>query len=390
MTFIAAIGQAQATDAREAGMQAAYQALNGVGTVSPALGLLIVPQRYDHQQVINGAGSILSNIPLIGFSVSAGLSKNGANSQTIIVALLAGDSLQAETHWFPEFSQSSASTLARIKQLIDHEQHSFRHVLAFAEGLDGRADLHGFCNQLPEGLSLFGGLASGDMLSENSFQIAGLQSGSGALATAFLRGNFQIGSGHGHGWIAAGNQFTVTRANGYRLEQLDGKPVTEAYAQVFGESPAAWTQAPLNTLSRIYPLGLEEPSSPDLTIQAPICIHGDGSMQMTASITEGSRAYLMIGSTAGCLEAAQKAAQKALLELGEARPVFALVLVDSAWQAHLQAQPGAEFRVIQDVLGAKVQVAVGYIHGQIVPPGENNSRARLLNQEILVVVFGEK
>ena len=390
MTFIAAIGQAQVTDAREAGMQAAYQALNGVGTVSPTLSLLIVPHRYDPQQVINGAASILSNIPLIGFSVSSGLSTPSSHSQAVSLALLAGDSLQAETQWFPNFSQTSAEAVSQIGKLSGDEQRPVNGVLAFAEGLNLPADMHAFCEKLPEGLPLFGCLSSGDMLNEKSFQIAGMQSGSGALAAAFLRGDFKIGIGHGHGWIAAGNHFVVTRSDGFKLQELDGKPVSEVFSQVFGQTTQAWTQAPLNTLSRIYPLGFEEQPTDELSIHAPIRINQDGSSQMSSHLREGSVAYLMVGSPASCLEAARQAAKKALAELGDSKPVFALVLVDNAWQTLLQAQPGYEIQLIQEIIGADVPIAGGYTHGQIVPPDGNNTRPRFLNQQILVAVFGDR
>ena len=69
-----------------------------------------------------GPSSLLANVPLIGFSVSAGLTQAGANSHSVIVAMLAGDSLQAETHWFPSYSQASAETATRISQLLGYEQ----------------------------------------------------------------------------------------------------------------------------------------------------------------------------------------------------------------------------------------------------------------------------
>jgi len=72
MTLTAAVGHAQALDAREAGMQATHQALNGLGTVSPSLGIIIAPYRYDPQQVINGASSLLANIPVIGSACRPG------------------------------------------------------------------------------------------------------------------------------------------------------------------------------------------------------------------------------------------------------------------------------------------------------------------------------
>ena len=389
MTFIAAIGQAQVTDAREAGMQAAYQALNGVGTVSPTLSLLIVPHRYDPQQVINGAASILSNIPLIGFSISSGLSTPSSHSLAVSLALLAGDSLQAETQWFPNFSQTSAEAVSQIGKLIGYEQRSVNGILAFAEGLNPPTDMHAFCKKLPEGLPLFGCLSSGDMMNERSFQIAGMQSGSGGLATAFLRGDFKIGIGHGHGWIAAGNHFVVTRSDGFKLQELDGKPISEVFSQVFGQTTQAWTQAPLNTLSRIYPLGFEEQSTDELSIHAPIRINQDGSSQMSSHLREGSVAYLMVGSPANCEKAARQAAQQALLELGDSKPVFALVLVDAAWQMLLQAQPGKEMQAVQEVLGAEIPIAGGYTHGQILPPLAINERSRFLNQHIMVAVFSE-
>ena len=114
MTLTAAVGYAQALDAREAGMQATHQALNGLGATSPSIGIVIVPHRYDPQQVINGASTLLANVPLIGLSVSAGLTQNGVNSHSVMVAMLAGSDLQTETHWFPSYSQASAETAARI------------------------------------------------------------------------------------------------------------------------------------------------------------------------------------------------------------------------------------------------------------------------------------
>ena len=390
MTFIAAVGQAQYTDAREAGMQAAYQALNGVGTITPVLGLLIVPHRYDPQQVINGAASILSNIPLIGFSVSSGLSKTGSHSQAVILALLAGDNFQAETHWFSAFNQSGTEAVSGINQLTGHEQRPVDYVMAFAEGLSDPADMDAFCANLPEGLPMLGCLSSGDLSGENSFQIAGMQSGTGNLSTAFLRGNLVIGSGYGHGWHPTGNRLVVTRSEGFKLIELDHKPSAEVYSQIFGQTMQAWTQPPLNTLSRIYPFGVEGQDAEDLIIHAPIRVNEDGSLRMNSRLREGSSAFLMVGSPADCLVAARQAAIKALGELGDSKPVFALVLVDNAWQVLLQAQPGHEIQVIQDVLGAGVPIAGGYTHGLIVPPAGKELNARFLNQHILVAVFGEK
>jgi len=108
MTIVAGVGQAQALDAREAGLQAAHQALNQLGTFSPTLGIVIAPHRFDAQSVATGVTSLLANIPLIGFSTSSGLTRTGMQPNSVIVAFIGGDEIQAESHWFPAYSQAGA------------------------------------------------------------------------------------------------------------------------------------------------------------------------------------------------------------------------------------------------------------------------------------------
>lgn len=386
MTLFAAIGQAETMDARHAGIQAVYQALNDLGPATPSLCLIITPHRYDPHLVTTGVASVLSSVPMLGFSVSSGLSSAGMHSQSIHVALLAGDSLQAETHWFPSYSQSSTETATRISQLLGYEQRPADNVLVFSDGLN--ADTEEFCANLPAGLPVFGGLSSGSMLGQGTFQIAGVQSGSGGLAAAFLRGNYKLGIGYGHGWHPVGSQFRVTRSRGFWLRTLNGRPASETYAQLFGRTNHEWVIPPLNTLSRIYPLGFEQEPGPELLLRAPVRVEADGSLRMNAALRDGTDAYLMLGSPADCREAARQAARQALEGLGKVRPVFALILVDIAWQMLLQAQPGIEIQAVQDVLGADVPIAGGYTTGQILPPDGKDAHPRFLNQHILVAVFG--
>lgn len=388
MTFIAAIGQADAMDARQAGLQAASQALNGLGKVTPTLCLIIVPHRYDPQLVISGAASVLANVPMIGFSVSSGLTHDGVYSHSVLIAMLGGDSLQAETHWFPSYSQSSTETATRIVQLLGYEQRPAKNVLVFADGLN--ADTEAFCRNLPAGLPMLGGLASGSLLNANSFLIAGMQSGSGGLVAAFLRGDYKMGSGYGHGWHAVGDHFRVTRSRGFWLRTLDGRPVSEIYAQLFGKPSREWFVHPLNSMCRMYPLGFEQDYTDELLVRAPIRVEADGSLRMNSYLRDGSDAYLMVGSPADCQAAARQAAKQALKELGGSKPVFALVLVDMAWQMLLQSQPGREISAVREAIGENIPILGGYTLGQITPPQGKTSYPKFLNQHILVAIFSDR
>lgn len=388
MTIIAAVGHALGLDAREAGLQAAHQALSELGSIAPTLGIIVAPHRFDPHLVASGVASLLSNIPLIGFSSSESLTKEGLHSHAVVVAFIGGENIQAESHWFPAYSQASAETAMRIMQLLGYEQQRpAEAVFIFSDGLNGNTEE--FCGGLPANLPIIGGLSSGDPQSQNSYQIAGTQSGPGAMAAAFLRGNIKMGVGYGHGWHPVGSRFRVTRSRGFWVRTLDGRPASESYARMFGKPAREWSFPPLNYLTRIYPLGFEQADTDQLLVRSPVRVEADGSFRMNAILRDGSDGYLLIGSPADCYKATKQATEDALNTIGHAKPVLALVMVDSAWQTLLEARPGSEIEAIQEVIGENVPIVGGYTLGQIVPAGENDEHPKFLNQHIVVVLFTE-
>jgi hypothetical protein len=236
-------------------------------------------------------------------------------------------------------------------------------------------------------LSITGGLSSGNPHTGITSQIAGIQAGSGSLAAALIEGNLKIGVGSDHGWRPVGSQFRVTRSRGFWIRTLDGRPASEAYSQLFGYPARDWGFPPLNYLVRLYPLGIDQ--GQDLQIRSPLRVEADGSFRMNAPIRDGVDAYLLTGSPATCLEAAQRAAQKARLSLEGAKPKLALILADISWQMLLKAHAGAEVRAVQDILGADIPIIGGYTLGQVTP-GKDEAPPDFLNQHITVVVFGEE
>lgn len=390
MTVLAGVGVAQALDGREAGLQAAHQALNRLGVGTPSLALVISSSQYQAREVMSGAISLLGDAPMIGFSTPAVLTNAGVHPHAVTVALLGGD-FQAESHWFSGYAQSGRETAHRLLQLASGNKGN-QVLLCFADGFNGDAEQ--FCAALqPTALTVAGGLSSGDLHSGNTYQMAGNQTGTGSLAAALLRGNIRIGVGHAHGWDPVGSQFRVTRSRGFWLRTLDGRPASEAYADLFGHQARDWAFPPLNYLARLYPLGVEQ--GEELVVRSPIRVEADGSFRMNTTIRDGLDAYLLVGSRAACMKAATQAVQQALLSLGNAKPALVLILADIAWQMLLESNPGTEVSAIQDVLGPDVPIAGGYTLGQIVPTADSRSSGaevlppRFLNQHIVVVAFAE-
>jgi hypothetical protein len=256
-------------------------------------------------------------------------------------------------------------------------------ILFFADGFNGDADQ--LCSSLPNGDVIFAGaLSSGDLHTGHSYQMAGPQTGAGALAATILRGDLNLGLGFAHGWNPVGSHFRITRSRGFWLRTLDGRPASETYAQLFGHPAREWAFPPLSHLARLYPLGIEQ--GDQMVVRSPIRVEADGSFRMNAPVRDGVDAFLLVGSRALCEEAAQQAAQQALQQLNGRKPEFALVLVDIAWEMLLKSHPGAEITAVQDILGRDVPIAGAYTLGQIAP-GMNSGPAQLLNQHIIVIAF---
>ena len=181
MTLTASIGQAQALNGREAGLQATHQALNKLGSSAPGFGFVIASHQYQAREVVSGISSLLGDTPVIGFSSSVCLADDGLHPNSVLVGLLAGD-LQAETRWLPGYAQSGRDTGMQLSQQIA-AQPDTHAVFFFADGFNGDADQ--LCNSLSAGSTrLVGGLSSGDLHTGHSYQIAGPQNGTGALSAA--------------------------------------------------------------------------------------------------------------------------------------------------------------------------------------------------------------
>lgn len=383
MTLIATVGKARALDGREAGMQAAHQALNALGTNAPVLGIVITSYLFDAQQVINGVASLIGNTPVIGFSTPAGFTQDGLEPHSVILALLAGSDVRAGVSWLAGYTQGSREVAQELVELLS--QRPQQSALIFADGFN--ADAEQLCTSLPPETRLAGALSSGDLHTGNAYQIGNNLFGAGGLALARFEGNLRMGVGSGHGWQAVGSHFRVTRSRGFWVRTLDGRPASETYAHLFGYPARDWAFPPLDHMTRLYPLGLEQADG-KLLLRSPLRVEADGSFRMNASVADGRDAFLLVGSLSACQAAAADAAQQALSSLDGARPVMALVLADVAWQMLFEAQPGADVAAVRDVLGPRVPIAGGYTLGQIVPGGAY-APPQFLNQHMVVILFGE-
>jgi len=387
MPTIAAVGQSFALDGREACIQAIEEARQKILHEADqiALAFIFASREYHLQGILSGASAQLRTTPLFGFSTEGQLTASGLHQRSIVVALLAGDEVSAQAHWWPDFSQDSRAKIQEMGEAFELVRPARPESLLLinADGIHGNSE--SLCNMLPQGnYAVVGALIGGNDRQRSAFQIGGLAAGEHGMSAAMLQGNIKAGVGLAHGWQPIGKYFHISRTEDLWIRKLDGLPASETYAALFGQQPREWAFPPLNRLIRLYPLGLENEGEA-LKVSSPLLVEVDGSFRMTSHIKEGTTGHLLVGSTASCLEAARQAAQQALAALGTARPILALVFADIAWKMLFETQPGNEIAPIREVIGPHIPIAGGYTLGQI---HTTSSGAEVVNQHIEIILLG--
>jgi hypothetical protein len=375
MTLTASVAQAQALDGREAALQAAHHALNHHGPAVPGLAIVIASYQYQAREVASGIAGLLGDTPVIGFSTPAGLTSKGQHPHSVVVALLSGD-FQAEAHWLPGYAQSSRETAGRLLNLAGTPAGP-QSLLFFADGFNGDAEQ--LCNSLgATETRVFGALSSGDLHTGNTYQISGNQTGSGALAAAFLRGRIRMGIGSSHGWDRSAASSGDT-SRGFWLRTLDGPAGFRSRAPV--RLPAGLGLPPLSHLARLYPLKVEQGDS--LVVRADHV----GGWQFPHK-QDGARWDRCVHGGRPGFVRRQQGGSAGAAGAGRDQAGLCACVGGVAWQMLLKADPGAEISAVQDILGPNVAVAGGYTLGQITP--QEGQAPGFLNQHMLVAVFGEE
>lgn len=401
MTLSASIGHSSAADAREAGKQAAAQALEGLsaapaagtrahrppaGRAAPVFAWLMASDAYPAADVLAGVAEVLGNLPLVGFSTSRELVASGRVRRSVVLALLGGTDVHARHGWGSDFAQHPRDCLQNVLRSLHPDPANGELLLLAADGISGGADL--LAQDLsPLGFPVAGCLSGGEVWRGRTYQMSGRNSGSGGLAAAVLSGDIVVGQGAAHGWQPVGSLARITRVHQDWVRTIDDQPASEFYARLFGAPASAWARMPLNDLVRIYPLGVQEPEG--LTLRSPLRMEADGSLRMNAAVAEGRRIEVMVGSPDRCRQAAGDAARQALQALGPTRPRLALVLADAAWHTLLELEPQAEVEAVRQVIGPNVPLCGGYTFGQLTRP-RPDAPVSFLNQHLLVLLFGSR
>jgi hypothetical protein len=387
MAVQATIGQASALDGRDACIQAVRDALLGVDSAANSIAFVFASHEYDPQAVLMGARSQLGNAAMIGLSTTGEITKEGSQNRSVTVALLTGKEIQAKADWLPASPEQNEQALKDlINNLAGDIQPDDANLMLVADGLNAEGGRSFDGLSIGEG-AIFGCLAGADLPNGVTTQFGGSKAGTGGIASALISG-VKIGVGVAHGWQPTGASFEITLAEDHLLRTLDGQPASESYARLLGYEAHEWGLPPLNTLVRLYPLGIDSDNGSPIDVISPMWVEADGSLRMNAAVKDGRVGHLLVGSREKCVDAARLATFEALSSFGSGKVALVLIFADVSWKMLLEGQPGSEVQAVREIIGRDTPIAGGYTFGQIVRHAESDE-VNFLSQHIEVVVIGE-
>ncbi len=167
-----------------------------------------------------------------------------------------------------------------------------RAVFVLSDGLNvnGSRLATEFNDALPEGVTVTGGLAGDGTAFEQTWVLVDDKPVSQHITAVGLYGDsVQVGFGCQGGWDTFGPERLITRAEGNKLYELDGKPALDVYKRYLGD-----LAQDLPGTGLLFPLAIQpEPGAPELVRTILAVDEDEHSLTFAGDVPEGSRARLM-------------------------------------------------------------------------------------------------
>ncbi|MBN2870040.1 MAG: response regulator [Campylobacterales bacterium] len=231
------------------------------------------------------------------------------------------------------------STRLKVVEIADREpfemgamvartliEDATRCVIMFADGLkiNGDALLRGFASANPKAVPLAGGM-SGDLgRFEKCYTVCAdsVREGS-AVAVALQSETLQVMQHYNLGWKGVGLPMQITRSEGNRVWEIDGRSVVEVYRTFLGDEVVARFPASATEFPLVLEAGIP-------VARAMISVLEDGSALFAGDVPEGSRVRFGVGSPSliertvqsGCAEVERGSAESVFVYSCSGRKAF--------------------------------------------------------------------
>ena len=372
------VGISHHRNPRQAGYEAAQQALNIANITKPDFILLFSTVGYSPRTLLDSVRSTLGYAPLIGCSGEGVIVQGEADESNFSVAVMVVQSAQIRLSYgaVPGLSQDSAVVGNRVGQFL--AQHDSSDAIAnflFADGIScdfdqlisALEDQFNRANQVP----LLGGLSADNYAMTRTYQYCDDTILTDGVVWATLAGKAQVAWSISHGCVPLGNKYTVTRSQNNQIFELDHQPALEILRQyLLDEELENWELA-LRNLG----LGLKSQDAfqnfDAFFVRSMIARNLEtGSITIPTEISAGTDVWMMRRDQGKTQAGIHKIAAELLEALGESTPQFVIQLECAGRVGDTQKR--ALLATLQSAIGPTVPWIGFYPYGGIGPLNGQN------------------
>lgn len=382
-------------DSHNAGREAALAALKDAGIDEAHIAIVISSSIFDQAAMLRGVREVLKETPVVGCTSAGAITGDGVHEQSVAVLVLRSD----EATFVPIKIEGIGANMHEAgvkfaKAMQEGGGAQSRMAFMFSDALSGNGTelVRGILKVMGSSFRLAGGAAGDDLNFKKTWQFYGDEALTDAVVGFGIVGELPIEVGADHGWQPIGNPRKVTKAEGTKLIELDGKPAFSIYQDYFGARASDFKKA-LSLAAVSYPLGMKSPGSGEqIMIRAPLAVADDGSITCGAEVVEGAEIFLMIGTLSGVLWSAEQTAKSLMGSVSSGRRL--VFVSDCVARKILLGERGREEIALLKTIGGPSSVIFGfYSYGQIAPlkpPAQNISTCDpgFYEQSISLAVLG--
>lgn len=397
MAFWTGVGSSkQIQDAHAAGVEAATLAIKNSKQDKVDLAVIVASPQYDQEAMLKGVREAVGGAPVVGCTNAGAITSEGVEEQAVCVLIMHSDDgafvpVKA-TDIGKDMRGAGRHFAEQIKEGAKGEKPSIAFLFSDALAGNGTELVRGIFDVFGSDFRIAGGAAGDDMNFKKTYQYFNDELLTNAVVGFGITGNIKVAVGAQHGWQPIGDWRKVTKAEGTKLIELDGKPAFEIYKDYFGERSGDFKEA-LSLAAVTYPLGMKSESSDEIMIRVPLGVADDGSITCGAEVLEGSEMCLMIGTLTSAMQAAKDTVQGLVDMVPDANPRVVFVS-DCVARKILFGERGQEEIALLKSVGGPQSVIFGfYSYGQIASlrkPSTNINTCDpgFYEQSISLAVFG--
>jgi len=254
---------------------------------------------HNYQELIDQVRALAPGARVVGASCCGIVGREGVSESLKDVAIMVVRGKQlAVAHVDGINGRNAYDKAAELAQQLKAAQPGTNMVHFLASGIDIANDrcIAGMESVMGPEVTIFGATSSDNMRGVVSYQMVDDQVFEhGAWAVGFADPSLYVDSQATHGFLAMGEPMTVTRAEGTRLIELDGRPAWQIYTERLGldaDTATCGDTIPVGALAEELPKTLAAEYGNTHILRVVTRRDADGTMHYPTEIQAGTRLWL--------------------------------------------------------------------------------------------------